>query len=201
MSWCFDSKTIKLKWGDIHDRVRGKQIAMIWNDKWDVHILTNIYRLPTEGNFCEKPGKDKEVVTTKDYGWQMGYVDKGERMANSDSVSQRTWKVDKNLLFHLLRLTILNSYIILSFCGNKNRPQRVLSGFGSESVGNECKEASSSVLPKRKTRPRSQSPTHWTMTSCRILLTVPRVNSQEQVNSYQIPVYQVQNQPVHSSMF
>jgi hypothetical protein len=29
----FDNKTLKLKWGDIHARVRGTLTAIIWKDK------------------------------------------------------------------------------------------------------------------------------------------------------------------------
>jgi hypothetical protein len=48
----------------------------------------------------------------------MGYVDKGDRMTNSYSISRRTWKWAKKLFFHLLDLTILNSHILLKSCGS-----------------------------------------------------------------------------------
>jgi hypothetical protein len=49
----------------------------------------------------------------------MGYVDKGDRMANSYSIRQMTCKWTNKLFFHLLRLTLLSSYIILSSCSSK----------------------------------------------------------------------------------
>ena len=49
----------------------------------------------------------------------MVYVHKGDRMANSYSTSWRTFKWTKKLFFHLLDLTILNSYILHSSCGGK----------------------------------------------------------------------------------
>jgi hypothetical protein len=49
----------------------------------------------------------------------MGYVDKADRMTNSYSISRRTWKWTNKLFFHLLVLTILNSFILLSSCGAK----------------------------------------------------------------------------------
>jgi hypothetical protein len=49
----------------------------------------------------------------------MGYVDKSNRMANSYSITWRTFKWTKKLFFHLLDLTILNSWILLSTCGAK----------------------------------------------------------------------------------
>jgi hypothetical protein len=54
----------------------------------------------------------------------MGCVDKGYRLANSYSINLRTWKWTKKLFFHLLHLTILNSYILLSSCGGKKISQR-----------------------------------------------------------------------------
>jgi hypothetical protein len=48
----------------------------------------------------------------------MGYVDKADRMTNSYSISRRTWKWTNKLFFHLLDLTIFNSFILLS-CGAK----------------------------------------------------------------------------------
>jgi hypothetical protein len=64
MSRGYDSKTQ----GDMHAVVRGKPIAVIWKDKGDMHILTNIHRPPTEGNF---------YVT--DYSQHMGFINKGDR--------------------------------------------------------------------------------------------------------------------------
>jgi hypothetical protein len=48
----------------------------------------------------------------------MQYVDKSDRMANSYSVSRRTFKWTKKLFFRLIDLTVLNSWI-LSSCGAK----------------------------------------------------------------------------------
>jgi len=47
----------------------------------------------------------------------MGYVDKGDRMANSYSINCRTWKWTKKIFFHLFDLSILNSYIHFSSLG------------------------------------------------------------------------------------
>jgi len=54
----------------------------------------------------------------------MGYVDKGDRMANSYSISCRAWKWMNKLFFHLFDLAILNSYILLSICCGKKISQR-----------------------------------------------------------------------------
>ena len=44
-----------------------------------------------------------------DYNCHMGYVDKGDRMAETYSINRRTWKWTKKLSFHLFDLAILNS--------------------------------------------------------------------------------------------
>lgn len=49
----------------------------------------------------------------------MGYVDNSDRMANSYSMSRRNFKWTMKLFFHLLDLTVLNSWILLSSCGAK----------------------------------------------------------------------------------
>ena len=54
----------------------------------------------------------------------MGYVDKGDRMANSYSINRRTWKWTKKLFFHLFDLAILNSYILFSSCRDKKISHR-----------------------------------------------------------------------------
>jgi hypothetical protein len=70
----FDGKTLKLKQGDIHIRVRGVLTAVIWNDKQDVCILTNMHKPQEEGNFCDEYGRAHKP-TIEDYNWHMGYVD------------------------------------------------------------------------------------------------------------------------------
>ena len=53
------------------------------------------------------------------YIWHMGYVDNSDCMANSCSMSQRTFKWTMKLFCHLLDLTVLNSWILLSSCRAK----------------------------------------------------------------------------------
>jgi hypothetical protein len=113
------SNRLGLKRGDIRVRVRGDMTASVWKDKRDVHMLTNMHNPPAEGNFCDDHGNAIKPAIVEDYNKHMGYVDKSDRMANSYSISRRTWKWTKKLFFHLLDLTILNSYILLSSCGAK----------------------------------------------------------------------------------
>ena len=82
-------------------------------------MLINIHIAPAEGNFFNEGGKAIKPQIVMDYKHHMGYVDKGDRMANSYSISRRTFKWTKKLFFHLLDLAILNSYILNSSCGSK----------------------------------------------------------------------------------
>jgi len=55
----------------------------------------------------------------ENYNELMGYVDNSDRMANSYSMSWRTFKWTTKLFFHFLDLTVLNSWILLSSCEAK----------------------------------------------------------------------------------
>jgi hypothetical protein len=80
--------------------------------------LTNMHPAPKEGNYCDEYGNATRPKIIEDYNRHMGYVDKSDRMSNSYSISRRTFKCTKKLFFHLIDLTILNSWI-LSSCGAK----------------------------------------------------------------------------------
>ena len=116
-------KTTKLKRGDIHVRTRADLTAILWRDKTDICMLTNIHNASAEGNFCNEAGKAIKPHIVMDYNHHMGYVDKGDSMANSYSISC-TFKWMKKLFFHLLDLAILNSYIFHSSCGCKKMSHR-----------------------------------------------------------------------------
>jgi len=62
----------------------------------NLKISTNVHGPFTECSGCDEEEKAQKIVIVTDYIWHMGYVDKGDRMANSYSVSQRTWKWIKN---------------------------------------------------------------------------------------------------------
>jgi len=49
-----DDKTEK---GDIRVRTRADLMAILWRDKRDQCMLTNIHNAPAEGNFCNEIGK------------------------------------------------------------------------------------------------------------------------------------------------
>jgi hypothetical protein len=64
--------------------------AILWKDKWDVRVLTNIHDPPAEVNFCDNNGKAIKPQIVVDYNRHMGYVDKGDRRAETYSINRRT---------------------------------------------------------------------------------------------------------------
>jgi hypothetical protein len=72
-------KRKSLKRGDLQVRTRG-DLTILWSDKRDVRILTNIHDPPAEGNFCANDGKPIKPQIAADYNRHMDYVDKEDRM-------------------------------------------------------------------------------------------------------------------------
>jgi len=117
-------KTLTLKRGDIRVRTRGDLMAVVWKDKRDVCLLTNLHDPPREGNYRHEHGNAIKLAIVADYNRHMGHVDNADTMANSYTASRRTWKWTKKLFFHLFNLAIVNNYILLSACGGKKISHR-----------------------------------------------------------------------------
>jgi hypothetical protein len=78
--------------------------TLVWKDRREVYILTNMDPPPAEGNFCDNSNRP-----VKPHIMEQGYVDNSDRMSNSYSMSQHTFKWTTKLFFRLLDLTVLNS--------------------------------------------------------------------------------------------
>lgn len=81
-------KKMTLQSEDLQVWTRGDLTAILWRDKHDVQILTNIYDSSAEGNFCDNIGKTIKLQIVSDYTHRVGYVDKGDRTANSYSINR-----------------------------------------------------------------------------------------------------------------
>jgi hypothetical protein len=68
--------------------VKGNLTAMVWKDRQDMHIMTNTCRPPREGNFFDEQEKAEKLVIVRECSQYMGYVDKGDRMANRYSIGE-----------------------------------------------------------------------------------------------------------------
>ncbi|PNF36309.1 hypothetical protein B7P43_G00540 [Cryptotermes secundus] len=112
-------KLMKLKKGDIVTRVKGNLSVVLWKDKRDVYVLTNMHPPPLDGNFQDESGCAIKPHVIEDYNAHMGFVDKSERMVNSYGMARRTWKWTKKLFFHLLDMTILSAYLLHKSCDGK----------------------------------------------------------------------------------
>jgi hypothetical protein len=75
-----------MKNGDIRVRVRGDTTMLVWKDKRDVHMLTDIHASPAEGNFCDEHRDAMKPAIVADYNMHMRYVDKEDRMTNCSSI-------------------------------------------------------------------------------------------------------------------
>jgi hypothetical protein len=90
---------------------------MLWKDKRDMNLLTNMHHPPAEGNFSNEHGNALKPAIMQDYNRHTGYVDKRDFMTNTppaDGLGS-----GQELFFHLMDLTICNSYILLINCRAK----------------------------------------------------------------------------------
>ena len=131
---------------DVWMRTRGGLTILVWKERREVYMLTNMDPPPAEGNFCDDSNCPVKPNIVERYNRHMGYIDNSDRMANSYLMSQRTFKWTTKLFFHLLDQTVINSCILLSSCGAKYTHQE----FGLQ-VRNLIEEAGKSqYLPTHR---------------------------------------------------
>jgi hypothetical protein len=58
-------------------------MAIPWQDKRGVCMVTDVHGVPVEGNFCNEGGKAIKPQIVMDNNHYVGYVDRGDRMASS----------------------------------------------------------------------------------------------------------------------
>jgi len=110
---------VNMKRGDLKTKVKGNLTTIVWKDKQKGNTLMNMYSPQLEGNFFGKHGKAMQLAMIQNYDRHMRFVDKSDHMIKCYSISRWTWKWTKKPVFHLLDLTILNSFIILTSRGSK----------------------------------------------------------------------------------
>jgi hypothetical protein len=113
----FGPKALKLKKGDILCKVKGSTSPVCWKDKWEVYLLTNMHKPPISGHYVDEEGNASKPLCIESYNRNIGFVDMSDMMANSYSISRKTWKWTEKLFFHFVDLTVLNAFIIHSSCG------------------------------------------------------------------------------------
>jgi len=70
----FGPKQLKLTRGDVRVRTRGGLTALVWKDKREVYMLTNMDPPPAEGNFCDNRKSPVKPHIMERYNQHMGYV-------------------------------------------------------------------------------------------------------------------------------
>jgi len=77
-------------------------------------MLKIVHNALVDRNFCNNNRKAIKLQIVADSKHHMGYVDKGDRMTDSNSISRCTWKWTQKLFFCLLNLAILTA--LFCFC-------------------------------------------------------------------------------------
>ena len=78
------NNTLNLKQEDTRSRTSGAMTAVL-QDKHNMHMLTNIHDPPDEGNFCDKSRNALKLDIVQGHNRHMGYINRGDRTANSYS--------------------------------------------------------------------------------------------------------------------
>ena len=68
----FGPKQLKLKRGDIRVTTRGGLTALVWKDRREVYMPTNMGPPPAEGNFCDDSNRPMKPHIMEHYNQHMG---------------------------------------------------------------------------------------------------------------------------------
>ena len=63
----FGLKKLKLKRGDVRVKTRGSLTALVWKDRWEMYMLTNINPPPGEGNLCDDNSRSVKPHIVEQY--------------------------------------------------------------------------------------------------------------------------------------
>ena len=68
-------KQLELKRGDVRVRTRGDLTALVWKDRREVYMLTNMDPPPGEETFCEDSNHPVKPHLAEWYNQHVSYVD------------------------------------------------------------------------------------------------------------------------------
>jgi hypothetical protein len=74
---------LRLNRGDIRERTGSDLAAVVWKDKRDVCLLTNIHDHPSEGNYRNEHWDAIKPAIVSDYNLHMWQVVNADKAANS----------------------------------------------------------------------------------------------------------------------
>ena len=87
----FRPKQLELTRGDVREGLT----ALVWKDRQEVYMLTNMDPPQAEGNFCDENNRSVKPHIVERYNRHMGFVNIPDRMANSYSMSRHNFKFMK----------------------------------------------------------------------------------------------------------
>lgn len=109
----------KLKKGEVAAFSKGKLMAIQWKDKKDVTLLSSVHNCAMKSVVKRGKRKDKPVVVV-DYNDTMGGVDRvDQHLADYPIPRKRGKKYYKKIFFHLLELSIWNSFVLYNKTGGR----------------------------------------------------------------------------------
>lgn len=122
--------------GSFVHRQRGPLLALVWQDKRKVHVISTIHDLQTEqvSRTLKVDGRwHKEEIpcpkAVRDYTRYMGGVDRADQMSQYYLFSRRAQKWNIKVFFYLLEMAKVNSYHLFTMSPNHRPvpPKRQLS--------------------------------------------------------------------------
>jgi len=119
----FGPEQLKLKRGDLRVKTRGGLTALVWKDRQEVYMLTDMGPPPAEGNFCDNSNHPMKPQIVERYNQHMGFIDIADRMANSYSMDRCKLKWTMKLFFHLLDLTTQQLDSVIFMCSSIYSPR------------------------------------------------------------------------------
>ncbi|XP_078045556.1 piggyBac transposable element-derived protein 4 isoform X2 [Augochlora pura] len=113
----------KLQKGDLSFRSSGNLLALKWQDKREVWMLSTSHS--AEYKDCQKKnyqtGENIQKPTCViDYSNSMGVVDKSDAIISTVSCTRKVQKWYKKFFFHLLDVSVWNAYCLYKFNTKKN---------------------------------------------------------------------------------
>ena len=151
----------KLTKGQQICQTTGELLALKWMDKREVHMLTTLHQLmmvATEKYDRETGQRIKKPVCIVQYNKCMRAVDQVDMQISFSDCLRKTIKWYKKLFFHLLDITVQNSYVMFQMNNEKNLE---LSEFRLR-LARELIEQYGSKRPQSRRRPPIGSPLRLT---------------------------------------
>ena len=112
--WLWTEKTENEKgWCKDEDQGRFDFVSL----EGQASLEANMSPPPAEVNFCDNSNHPVKPHVVELCNWHMGYFVGSDRVASGYSMSRCNFKWTMKLFFHLLDLTVLRSWIVVSSCG------------------------------------------------------------------------------------